>query len=329
MRMIYMKTFVVRLIPEKGNYEIDGVECGVFGASRILTDTYYEKGSGVFISEESCSFVKRQNSPSMVVSFINAPLRDETFIEDLQRRVNLVRAALGHEEVKIESVPQTITPQTITITPGVDVVYINGKDYTPWNATKLIMGCIEVSGWGIFTEGTTTSVSYSDGNTYIVDFGCKLTKDNFMTELPKRIKKALCITDRPQLHVIMKECECNLDRGVMNRLINNLNENINDMHKHYLSIVNELTTVTTINEVMSIKRKLLLAMVENLPLSNIHCYYCMINEGICHDCKYKNKHGGIRCMIQNDGDEHSSYGKVQIAKRELVKVIGKEYWKGE
>ena len=86
----------------------------------------------------------------------------------------------------------------------------------------------------------------------------------------------------------------------------------------FVEYVAGLTGAREVKEIMAAKRKMLVSLIESLPLTTYHCYFCMaLKPGDkCHNCLYKNLHG--EC-----GAIDSTFMKITHAKIELLKALHK------
>ena len=81
----------------------------------------------------------------------------------------------------------------------------------------------------------------------------------------------------------------------------------------------------TINELMQLKKELLINILEELPLNPTTCYFCIKNHynyqsTICKTCEYGKEYG--ICAKAN-----SSYDRIIHVHQHLIETIDTKYWR--
>lgn len=80
----------------------------------------------------------------------------------------------------------------------------------------------------------------------------------------------------------------------------------------------------SIDEVMSAKRDLMVTIVDNIPVTDQTCYFCVYNGGdahSCFNCSYGKAHG--KCASPN-----SIWRGIANMKSKLATFISIHYWTG-
>ena len=112
------------------------------------------------------------------------------------------------------------------------------------------------------------------------------------------------------------------DAMLKEKLVKNLREwleKVNEKMNYYIEKIKEAETV---EEIMKLKKNLLLEYLYNAPLDSTTCYFCIYNNEFCEFCSYAKTHGFC-------GDSDSDYRKIKSAFRKLVELIDKKYYSGE
>jgi len=105
------------------------------------------------------------------------------------------------------------------------------------------------------------------------------------------------------------------DKKVVTQLKRNLRELRQDYVKDINGAVDALSRQTTINGVMSVKKDLLVNMLNNVPINGSYCYFCVWHNTrqvftgtSCLSCSYAKAHG--RCVYGNDDN---TWGQINQA----------------
>ena len=107
-------------------------------------------------------------------------------------------------------------------------------------------------------------------------------------------------------------------------------ENFKGWRKELIGMINEyikeMKGAETVEELMRIKRNMLIGLVYNLPLRSEHCYFCISNErelgNGCSACEYGKIHG-ICWHIGSD------YDRINQAQKKLSDTIKLYYYKDD
>jgi len=89
--------------------------------------------------------------------------------------------------------------------------------------------------------------------------------------------------------------------------------------KRMLEAMRETDTVETL---MSLKRELLLRLIDLLPIDANHCYFCIVHHPHCKECEYAKVHG--ECS-KEESDYYRIYSLLSMLKQEIYY----NYYKGE
>ena len=110
-------------------------------------------------------------------------------------------------------------------------------------------------------------------------------------------------------------------KEVVEKLKRNLSDLEKEMTSHFTVALCDLSVITTIDEVMKIKKTLLLSILGSMPTDGMYCYFCCYGKG-CKNCSYAKAH--VRC-----NDDKSTWRQMMIKIKGLGEFIRKEYWTGE
>jgi len=117
-----------------------------------------------------------------------------------------------------------------------------------------------------------------------------------------------------------------VNKKVKQELLGNFEEWRKELIGMIDGYVKEMKGAKTVEELMRIKRNMLIGLVYDLPLRSKLCYFCILNEreqgNICSVCKYGRIHG--MCW-QIDSD----YDRINQAQNKLLDVIGLYYYKDD
>ena len=81
-------------------------------------------------------------------------------------------------------------------------------------------------------------------------------------------------------------------------------------------ILEQIKEADTVEEIMSLKRELLLEHLRAMPLGPRHCYFCLVYEDECDLCPYSKHHG--RCGLP--GSDYREIFDTYEALRDLIKT---------
>ena len=113
-----------------------------------------------------------------------------------------------------------------------------------------------------------------------------------------------------------------VDEGVREELIKNLRDWLDDFNFTMKKIIDSMEKAKSVEEIMKLKKKLLLKAIDMLPIFAEECYFCILCSSECSICKYKDYHGVCH-------NSNSDYMKIIEKRRELMELIEKLYYKGE
>ena len=115
-----------------------------------------------------------------------------------------------------------------------------------------------------------------------------------------------------------------VNEDIKRRLVENLEswkEMIDDTINMY---INEIKNIGTVEELMRIKRDLLIDFVYKIPLSRDYCYFCLADmayDKSCGECEYARYHG--QCS-----SDQSTYSNIEKAAHKLIAEL-ERYYSGE
>jgi hypothetical protein len=106
-------------------------------------------------------------------------------------------------------------------------------------------------------------------------------------------------------------------------------EALEGKEKNYSRIIRNAVTclkgATTIDEVMTIKKGLMIKLVDALPMGPSTCYFCKLYFPFhCGDCEYGAERG--ICTSLGEICNDSSFGRIEEALAKLEETIEQEYW---
>jgi len=118
-----------------------------------------------------------------------------------------------------------------------------------------------------------------------------------------------------------------INEEVRQELIENLCEHLNAFKDVVNKIINRMRKAKTVEELMRLKKRLLLVWLDSMPLSSAECYFCLLGKkvsvvmiNVCKICNYGKLHK--ICLY-----EGSDYAKITEALRRAIKKIDKLYVK--
>jgi len=109
--------------------------------------------------------------------------------------------------------------------------------------------------------------------------------------------------------------DCEIDQKAMKVTNNYIERHVGKYRRRRIKIMAQLEKAKTEHQWSQHKQRLLLNMVQSVPLNDIHCYFCALNsEGDCYKCSYAKHHGYC-------GDHGSDYNKIKEARTILTWAI--------
>lgn len=111
------------------------------------------------------------------------------------------------------------------------------------------------------------------------------------------------------------------------KVVIKIRKNLNVRKQWITEIVNhaiyDSQNAHDIDDVMLLKERLLVGLLENLPLSGDFCYFCIYHKEICDCCSYRIVHGG-RCGTAMG----TTWREVMNRINKLKDFISNNYWTG-
>jgi len=117
-----------------------------------------------------------------------------------------------------------------------------------------------------------------------------------------------------------------VNKDVKEKLIKSLKDWLDWFYKSIEFKIEEIKEAETVEKIMQLKKELLVFCLEGLPLEDIHCYFCILqdykNDSTCKGCLYAKIHGYC-------ADVKSDYKKVKMAIGKAIDTIEEKYYFGE
>jgi hypothetical protein len=92
-----------------------------------------------------------------------------------------------------------------------------------------------------------------------------------------------------------------IDEEIRRSLMQNLETSLKDITRHYRDAIDIISTAEDVEEIMVAKQDLLVACVDQMPMSVDECYFCLLqlkhldgDWNFCKGCKYGEVHGKCR-----------------------------------
>lgn len=116
------------------------------------------------------------------------------------------------------------------------------------------------------------------------------------------------------------------DERVKRILVNNLKRWLDELYGRIFLQIKAIENAPTVEEIMILKKGLILFCLEFLPLSVNECYFCIERKwwkgDICENCPYAKFHKPCR-------EEDSDYRKIREIIWKAIEIVGEYYYKGE
>jgi len=117
-----------------------------------------------------------------------------------------------------------------------------------------------------------------------------------------------------------------IDKSVKKELIENLEDWLDRFHDAIEFKIEKMKDAKTVEEIMQLKKELLVLCLKKLPLGDSYCYFCILQDYKdicgCKSCLYAKVHGYC-----NNVD--SDYKKVKMAIGKAIDTIEEKYYFGE
>jgi len=94
------------------------------------------------------------------------------------------------------------------------------------------------------------------------------------------------------------------------------------LNKVIKSLIKDMEKAKTVEEIMELKKELLIKYVQLMPITSSYCYFCIEHFMNCDKCEYA-KHHGICDYAESD------YFKIYDKAVDLKRTIEELYYKGE
>jgi len=108
-----------------------------------------------------------------------------------------------------------------------------------------------------------------------------------------------------------------LNKNLKDELVHNLRMWLNSLKDKLKNIITKIKNAETINEIMALKKDLLLMYVNEIPLTAKECYFCI--GYVCEECPYAEYHGICE-------DKYSEYSQIKDAVDKLKTLIDEKYY---
>lgn len=120
-----------------------------------------------------------------------------------------------------------------------------------------------------------------------------------------------------------------IDEEIRKYLMQNLEAALKDMTRDYRDAIDIISTAEDVEEIMVAKRDLLVACVDQMPMSVDECYFCLLQKrdldgdwNFCDGCKYSKLHGKCRA-------ESSTFYELTRMRNEFSDELYINYYGGE
>jgi hypothetical protein len=121
-------------------------------------------------------------------------------------------------------------------------------------------------------------------------------KNSGWDELSKQLRATI-----PFYQIINKAARASVVKNIRTR-----SKITYDTVENYL---NKMEVATNPKEIMLLKQKILLTQVLDLPLGNVHCYFCEVTSTNCEECAYAKAHG--KCTGEGMASDFAIIGKMR------------------
>ena len=111
-----------------------------------------------------------------------------------------------------------------------------------------------------------------------------------------------------------------LNKEVQSKLVRNLVRWFFTVNVEINECIEQIESSETVENIMMFKQKLLITLVQNLPLRYYYNYFCLKNKR-CGECEYAKIHGVC-------SEEGSDVNKIEEAMKDLLLKL-QDYYKGE
>lgn len=119
------------------------------------------------------------------------------------------------------------------------------------------------------------------------------------------------------------------------KVVSQIKKDLRELRQYYVQDINgaiaALGRQKTIDGVMSVKRDLIVNMLNNVPITGPYCYFCVWHNAQhrpekvwCGSCSYGKAHG--RCMY---GSDDNTWGQINQAISKAQSIVIKSYWRGD
>jgi len=112
-----------------------------------------------------------------------------------------------------------------------------------------------------------------------------------------------------------------INEEVREQLVSAMREHLLNFEKLISSYLDEMEKANSVEEIMNLKKRILVLWTESLPLGTRHCYFCFLYDR-CTDCPYGRIHG-----ICGPGKK-SDYGRIREAEDHLLGSL-ERYFRAE
>jgi len=112
-----------------------------------------------------------------------------------------------------------------------------------------------------------------------------------------------------------------VNEEIRGQLLSAMREHLENFEKLISSCLDEMEKANSVEEIMNLKRKILVLWTEFLPLGARHCYFCFLYDH-CTVCPYGKIHG-----ICGPGKK-SDYGRIREAEDHLLGSL-ERYFRAE
>ena len=116
-----------------------------------------------------------------------------------------------------------------------------------------------------------------------------------------------------------------VDKDVVDALIVGLENALWDLQKDVEFYIKKIREAETVEDIMHLKKQLLVDWLRDMPLGADECYFCELLSMICKECPYAEHHG--ECCSP-DWEDEELYAEYKYSLREVVdKFVDLSDWR--
>jgi len=132
-----------------------------------------------------------------------------------------------------------------------------------------------------------------------------------------------------------------VDKDVLETLVVCLENALRDLEKDVHFHINKIREAGTVEDIMHLKKQLLVDWLRDIPLGADECYFCILYEDDCERCIYAKYHGAcaessradlyieLTKLVDKYSGSMDDWSIINAFKDALIMAIQKKYYKGE